>query len=264
MIRPIFLSTVLTGAFWLQFIQPLPVSALIMQGRDVFDRRPARSVLVIGNSRTYANDMPEMIRKMADSAGDYQKYQIVSQSFPGAHFSDHWKNATTRVLLRQTWDDIILQSESRAQSGPAFQQSFKLYGEQLIRNAKPKVGKPRLIINWPYDGEAWGDGGDPGGVGEAALGATIEQSAKALASQAGARTTDVKSVWRYVRISRPDIKLTSDGNHPTLAGSYLYALAIYTDLSAVDPKRVKFVPEGLEADIAADLREAVAYKRKTN
>jgi hypothetical protein len=37
-------------------------------------------MLFLGNSRTYYNHMPEMVRKLADSAGADHKYQITMRA----------------------------------------------------------------------------------------------------------------------------------------------------------------------------------------
>jgi hypothetical protein len=52
--------------------------------------------------------------------------------------------------------------------------------------------------------------------------------------------------------------MTSDGNHPTLAGSYLYALLLYGDLSYGEIAKVTFVPSGLSPQTATVMKDAIA------
>jgi hypothetical protein len=45
------------------------------------------------------------------------------------------------------------------------------------------------------------------------------------------REVHVSKIWEKVRNDHPEIRLTEDGNHPTVAGSYLVALAVYASIS---------------------------------
>ena len=78
-----------------------------------------------------------------------------------------------------------------------------------------------------------------------------------LASTANLSRINVAGSWERVRDANPAIMLTSDGNHPTVAGTYLYALATYARLSNGPVAGVRFVPEGLSASDAKILRDAV-------
>ena len=49
-----------------------------------------------------------------------------------------------------------------------------------------------------------------------------------------------------------------DGSHPSLAGSYLAALTIYTSILGDDPRDVHWTPPGLPSSIALQIRQAVA------
>jgi hypothetical protein len=42
--------------------------AMAQAGAGYFDKRPVRTILIIGNSRTYFHQMPETVRRMAESA----------------------------------------------------------------------------------------------------------------------------------------------------------------------------------------------------
>ena len=57
---------------------------------DYFDSRPSYRILFIGNSRTYYNDMPYMIRDIADSAGAKYKVQATMHALSARSLKDHW------------------------------------------------------------------------------------------------------------------------------------------------------------------------------
>jgi hypothetical protein len=51
---------------------------------DSFDDRPGRAILFLGHSRVYYNDMPDMVRELADAANLPERYQITMRALPSA------------------------------------------------------------------------------------------------------------------------------------------------------------------------------------
>jgi hypothetical protein len=251
-----FLALLLCGLGWFQFGQPLSAGALLTRTGDVFDGRPARAILILGNSRTFFHDMPGMVRAMADSAHDPQKLEIVLDAPAGGSFEVLWNDGATQRLLKQRWDDVVLQGESRAQSSEELAQSFQTYGAKLIDAAHPASGHPRLVVNWAYASRLWDDG-DPDGSEREDLKREIRTSTAALGERTGAHLVDVAAVWSAVERDHPAITLTEDGNHPSLAGSYLFALVLYGDLSGRDVGSVTYAPSGLDPSVVAELRQEV-------
>jgi hypothetical protein len=72
------------------------------------------------------------------------------------------------------------------------------------------------------------------------------------------REIEVSQIWERVRAEHPDIELTENGNHPSVAGSYLLALAIYASLSGRPVDHVTYVPPGLSLEQAGAIRHVVA------
>ena len=65
-------------------------------------------VLFIGNSLTYTNDLPDMVRVMADSAGT----PLVTGMAAGGGMSleDHWTQGDAREMVAsRRWDVVVLQ-----------------------------------------------------------------------------------------------------------------------------------------------------------
>ncbi len=257
---PFLLALLVAGSGWFEFCQPLTAAALVRQARDKFDPRPVRRVLILGNSRTYYHDMPDMIRAMADSAGDPKLYDIAVEAQGGASFESLWNDPRARSLLGERWDDAIFQSESRAQASEDFARSFQDYGARLIGATHLNSGTPRLIVNWGYGPQLWDDG-DPDGRGRQAYDAAIRSGTAALGRRTGATLVDIGQLWDEIAVDHPDIRLTEDGNHPTLAGSYLFALMLYGDLSRRDVGLVTYRPDGIDLATATTLREAVRRYR---
>ena len=111
----IFVLTILFGGLaWFSFSTAAGPKGTAY-ALDVFDSRPARSILFIGNSRTYPFDMPYMVREMADSAGAAEKYQIRVYALPGRSLREHWEDREVQKLLAQKWNDVVLQERSAGQ-----------------------------------------------------------------------------------------------------------------------------------------------------
>jgi hypothetical protein len=256
-----------TAAFilWFCAFQDSSAAALSRRTFDMLDSRPARSILIVGNSRTFRNDMPAMLREIADSADSPTKFQIESSSYPGATFKTHWNNGRTKRLLGAGWDDVVLQAESAAQACQQCNEEFLQYGPRLAAAAKLKQGRPNLVVGWPYDPKLYDD---PDyvevGFGRAEHLALLKEMHARLASNANLARINVAGPWEAIRSAHPAIRLTSDGNHPTIAGTYLYALATYAQLSNGPVAGVTYVPGGLSSDDAAAIREAVDSAARLN
>jgi hypothetical protein len=251
-----FLVLLLCGLGWFQFGQPLTARAILARAEDAFDSRPARTILILGNSRTSSHDMPDMVRAMADSAHDPQKLEITLDAPGGGSFEILWNDSATRKLLKERWDDVILQGESRGQSSEELARSFQSNGANLIDAAHPASGRVRLVVNWAYASRLWSDG-DPDGTERADFQREIRTSTTALGERSGAHLIDIAAIWSAVERDYPEIVLTEDGNHPSLAGSYLFALALYGDLSRRDVGNVTYAPSGLDLSGAAKIRQVV-------
>lgn len=251
-------AMVLAGLAWFQFGQDGSAAALTQRSIDLMDSRPARSVLIIGNSRTFANNMPKMLREIADSAGSPANFEIETNAKPAFGFKQHWSDARSKRLLTAGWDDVILQADSAAQMHPQNNAEFLNFGAKLAGTARLNQGRPRLLVGWPYEPRLYDDlSYNTVGLNRSEHLALIKSAHAQLATNANLSLINLASVWESVRESRPSIKLTSDGNHPTASGTYLYALAVYAALSNGPVTAVTFVPTGVTDDDAKALREAV-------
>lgn len=243
---------------WFCAFQDGSAAALAQRTADIADSRPARTILIVGNSRTFRNDMPAMLRKIADSAGSPTKFQIESSAYPAATFKTHWNNGRTMRLLRAGGDDVIFQAESAAQACRQCNEEFLEYGPKLAAAAKLTQGRPYLVVGWPYDAKEYDD---PEyvevGFGRTGHLALIKEMHAKLASNANLGRINVAGPWEAVRVSHPSIKLTTDGNHPSVAGTYLYASAVFRQLSNSQVSAVTYVPDGLSVEDGRAIREAV-------
>jgi hypothetical protein len=251
----IALAALLAGLLWFNFGQQRPAGEVIQGARDLFDKRPPRRILLLGNSRIFQNNMPAMLRPMADSAGSPTKWQITGQLIGGSSFESLWGEPYTQQLLVQSWDDAVAQENSGAQLSQEGNASFLTYGEKLLGAIRLRSGHPRLVVGWAYDPPYYANG-RYGFSREDHL-RWIAQAHTELAQRTGAHLVHLGHLWEEMRAAHPEIAMTSDDNHPTLAASYLYALLLYADLSDSDASQVTWAPPELPAEQAQAMREAV-------
>ena len=184
----------------------------------------------IGNSRTFPYGMPCMVREMADSAG------AADSSGPHARFA---RPVASRALGRSEGSEASRGGMGRCRPAgekrgplPDLSNEFHNYGALLVQAVANKGGRPVMFVGWNYFSRgfrfrwAWIPLGllsnDP---------RTIISGCRA---KSGAQSRTSGRVWQSVLNANPPFRLESDGNHPTLHGSYLTALVIYSQLSGKD------------------------------
>lgn len=252
--RLLLLVALIAGLSWFQFVNTASARDVGRNAVDLFDPRPARDVLFVGNSRIFTNDLPSMVRAVADSADAPVKYRVRMWALPGRSFADHAGNESVQALLAQRWDRVILQARSSEQLGDDRRADFRAFGGQLIDRARASGSPASLVVNWTYSEEKFSE--FPEWSRREAY-AQIQRDHRTLARERGAGLINVGTAFRRVESARPDLELTPDGNHPSMHGTYIYALMVYAHLSGADVRAVRHVPEGVgEADARA-LRELV-------
>ena len=205
------------------------------------------NVLFIGNSLTFWNDMPEMLRWMLLESGiDVGRIEVVA--YPSVGLEDHWRRGIARERIAEGgWGYVVMQQGPSATEG---RPSLLKYSQRFARLVRKSGGKPALIMVWPAAAREF----DFDGVVDAY--ATAAVKADALLIPAG-------EAWRAAWRRDPELKLYGkDGFHPSALGSYLAALVIFDRLTTVElsslPARVP-TPEGevpIPAELAALLRAA--------
>ncbi len=236
------MSALLAGLVWFNFFNAASARELGHSAADLFDDRPARSVLFIGNSRTYPYDMPYMVREIADSAGAPETYQVRMHAPNGQTLADHWNNPRVRSLIEDHWDDV----DSAL---------FLDFGEKLVDAAAANGSRPTLFVGWNYGRSHYQ--GRPAAA-EGIYYDRIQRDYQRLAARTGARRANVGQVWRRIQATNPSFSLDADGNHPNLEGSYANALVFYAHLSGGSLERVTYGPPGLDPARAAMIRQLVA------
>jgi hypothetical protein len=250
-------SLLLIALSWFQFGQDSSASAMTQRTADLFEKRPTITVLILGNSRTFFNDMPGMLRHLAKEPESPINIEVESSTAPGLTFEDHWKLGRSRRLLDKSWSYVLFQGESGAQWSRDQNDLYQAYGQKLARVAKVTSGRPTLLVNWPYDPSEFKKYEQFDGWGRQDIMQWIAKIHMQLAHDGNMDRLKLADLWEDVRVRYPSIPLTSDGNHPTVAGSYLYALSVYKFTTKQPVTSLSYVPKGLDPAVASTLRKEV-------
>lgn len=185
------------------------------------DTDPTLRILFIGNSLTYANDLPGTVQRLGQS--DHSRTVVVSSVAVGnASLEDHWNRGDAqRAIASARWDLVVLQ-----QGPSALPESRVLLIDHATRFAgeiRKVGGRPALYMVWPgLDREAeWG---------------AVSASYAAAAEAVDGLLLPAGEALRAVRAGTPGISLfEADGFHPSVAGTYGAALVIYARASGISP-----------------------------
>lgn len=208
-------------------------------------------VLFIGNSYTYFNDMPEMLKKLAAGAAGSEKLAIATKSFTpgGCTLRRHSENPELiKALAEGKWDYVIIQEQSAA---PARHSAvvardtypYARYLDSLAVAANPDV-KVIFYMTWGHkDGCQTPHPGYPLISTYAGMQQRLADSYLEMAYDNDARCAPVGLAWQRVRSERPTLPLyRRDRSHPSRTGSYLAANVLYATM-LLRPYQSEYVDE---------------------
>ncbi|HEY0511982.1 MAG TPA: hypothetical protein VGH73_08760 [Thermoanaerobaculia bacterium] len=181
-------------------------------------------VLFIGNSLTYVNDLPLIVQALAKAAG--QTLTVDSVTMGNAGLDDHFNGGEALPAIARGWNVVVLQQGSS--SLPESRVHLRKWTQKFAEPIRKAGARPALYMVWPtQDRMAYFD--------------DVRDSYAIAASDVGGIFIPAGEAWRAAWRRDPDAALfSSDGLHPSIAGSYAAALSIYGML-------YKRAPQGLPA-----------------
>jgi hypothetical protein len=200
------------------------------------------SVLFIGNSYVYTFDLPTVLKNLAESKGDI--LAVASKTNGGYTFQNHVNDPVTYNKIHITdWNYVVLQGQSQEPSFPYTQVNSTTLPFALQLADSVYANSPCSQVQYFM---TWGrQNGDPqwdsintfdkmnGRLRDAYL--RIAENANASVAAAG-------PAWKYVRDNHPTINLfSSDGSHPSFAGTYLNACVFYSSLYHKSPVGANYI-----------------------
>ncbi|MDY7225650.1 SGNH/GDSL hydrolase family protein [Hyalangium rubrum] len=193
--------------------------------------RPLR-VLFIGNSYTYNNNLPAQLEGLARSAQPPVPIETRTVARPGVRLQQHWDRGEALAALRQgRWDYVVLQEQStlgllliegrHEVNDPEL--AFHPYARRFAEEARRVGAQPLFLLTWARRDTPESQ-------------ARLTQAYMAVARELGAPIIPAGLAWARARQESPQLALYhQDGSHPSPAGTYLTASALFATLTGRSP-----------------------------
>ena len=188
-------------------------------------------ILFIGNSYTYFNSSPELLKALIQEKHPEKVVETKLISDGGMTLAHHWKdNRALEAIQSGKWDYVVLQEQSKLGKAVMidkdifFGQTNKFfeYARKFDAEVKKAGSKTVFMMTWSVKNRP----------NEQAI---LSHAYASIAKELDAIVAPVGLVWDHVR-SNPNINLyANDGNHPSTAGSYLIASTLYGTLLGENP-----------------------------
>ncbi len=217
-------------------------------------------VLFVGNSHTYTNSLPSLLRQLATGGGHVLE---TGMSAPGGFtLRQHVTHTATVSAIQQgDWDWVALQEQSQVPVIPYWRATWMLPAalslDSLIRLHDERT---LLFMTW-----GWRDGGRQCILDSCAefrdfqhMQDSMSSSYRRLAVLLDCPMVPAGEVFSRVLAGDPFAELwNADGYHPSLEGSYLAACAFYIQLYDESPVGLPH-PVEIPVERARWLQEQVA------
>ena len=104
------------------------------------------SILFIGNSLTYTNDLPQTLERLL-SYSDHGEVEVESIAHPNYGLEDHWYRGTAgESITKGNWDVVIMQQGPSATEG---RPSLLEYSQRFAELIKLGGATPAMFMIWP-------------------------------------------------------------------------------------------------------------------
>ena len=196
-------------------------------------------VLFVGNSYTYANDLPSLFTHLSASGN---KIVYTDMNAPGGYMLEqHKTDSTTLSKIRiGNWNYVILQEQSQTPviDSLRFNSMYPsaIWLDSLIRSYN---GNTAFYMTWgrKYGGQQCiGQFCSPSFVDFFHMQDSMKVSYKMISDSLNALLCPVGEAWRKAKLLDSSVDLwQSDLSHPTLEGSYLAACVFYAAIFNISP-----------------------------
>ena len=199
-------------------------------------------ILFIGNSLTYVNDLPAVVKALTTGAG-LPATQVATIAYPDYALEDHWNQGDApAAVAKDGWTHVIMQQGPSAlpESRVNLLQWSQTFAEQITAHG----AMPGMYMVWPsternFDFDR------------------VSESYRLAAEQIGGQLYPAGDAWRAVWRRNSSLALYgSDGFHPSSLGTYTAALTILA--GGCDRSPVGLPTLGIPAATATLLQESAA------
>lgn len=170
-------------------------------------------ILFIGNSHTYYNEMPQMVKELFEYTG--VKTHVTMSTEGGKGLIYHCDRKDVNFNIRHGEYDVIVLQDKATNFNP---EDFKQGGRALMRNSLGECPARRVLyMIWARRMEK-------------DLQEIITRAYTELGEEIGAAVAPAGEVWHKILRQTPEMEdqlYRPDGNHATPLGSYLAACSIF-------------------------------------
>jgi len=182
---------------------------------------PDLRILFIGNSLTYVNNLPAMVRQLGTS-NSARPLSVSSVAFGNYSLEDHWNRGDALAAIRRGgWDVVVLQQGPSAL--PESRANLIEWTSRFAAEIRNVGARPAVYMVWP-------------GLGRPAAWDSVTDSYAAAAAASHALLLPAGEALRWAYATDPGMPLfDADGFHPLPLGSFGAALVIYAAAADVSP-----------------------------
>lgn len=188
------------------------------------------NVLFLGNSLTYSNNVPELVKLIASCDSVELSYRSIC--FPNYALVDHWNDGNAQKEIESgVYNFVIVQQGPSSQTeGRAYLLDYGLKFDTLCDKQHTKLVS---YMVWPAKSRLTDFSG-------------VHDSYKLLADSAKAIFAPAGDAWQRVWEENAEVKLYSEDDfHPNYQGSLLAAMVLYgsikhrSNFSFIDYQKIK-------------------------
>jgi len=203
------------------------------------------SILFLGNSYTYVNDLPSTFDQLAASGGHPLHTQMVANG--GETLMQHAASTDSNdAIASLSWNFVVLQEQSETPATDYGRQEMATGAHALAVKAQG-VGARTLLFMTPAHRDGSPDAGMPT---YQSMQWAIDEGYVQVGRRLDLAIVPAGYAWFMLHQQHPEIVLwQDDGSHPTVAGTYLEACVFYDSIFHRASKGLAFA-DGLSRDEA--------------
>jgi len=183
-------------------------------------------ILFIGNSYTYYNSSPELLKALVNEKFPNKPLEIQLISQGGMTLKRHWEEGrSVEAIKSNDWDYVVLQEQSKLGMGLIIDNDFYFgqtdhfyeYARKFDTEIKKAGALTAFFMTWSVKQHPEEQ-------------KILTHAYSTIAKELNAKLIPVGLVWDKIR-SQTDFDLYDlDGTHPSAYGSYLVAISMFSTL----------------------------------
>lgn len=202
-------------------------------------------ILFVGNSLTYANDLPGAVATVAGALG--HDVAVASVARPNFALEDHWYTGIASVIAELAPDLIVMQQGPS--SLPENQEHLAVWSDSLSRLVREVGGEPALLMVWPS-------------LSRAHAFDDVRDGYRAAAERVDGHFFPAGEALRALHDSYPDFSpFGPDGFHPsdygTVVAAYVVVGTFFDEAVSGLPGRLEAANGGRDLDLLLDEANAL-------